>query len=110
MWTDLRLTLSGGLVGDRGVVALGLIALVDVAIGVALTFGRAFGLDAAARALGELALDLLDRFGLGRVLHDRDLARQAVERRFIELAFAVGLLGLRFRTVEVAHGLGDGDD
>jgi hypothetical protein len=37
------------------------------------------------------------------VLHHRDLVRQAVERRFIELAFAVGLLGLRFRAIEVAH-------
>src|ERR1700759_3992464 len=99
MWTDLRLTLSGSLVGDRGVVTLGLIAFVDVAIGIALTFGPAFGLDAAARALGELALDLLDRFGLGRVLHDRDLARQAIERRFIELAFAIGLLGLRLGAI-----------
>ena len=44
------------------------------------------------------------------MLHDRDLARQAIERRFIELAFAVGLLGLRFRAIEVAHDFRDRDD
>src|SRR5262249_45578904 len=100
--------LSGGFVLDGGIVALrvGII----VAIGIAFSNRIAFGLGAAARALGELALDFLDRFGLGRVLHDRDLAGQAVERRFIELAFAVRLLGLRFRAVEVANHFGDRDD
>ena len=44
------------------------------------------------------------------MLDDGDFARQAIERRFIELAFAVGLLGLRFRTIEIAHHFGDRDD
>ena len=44
------------------------------------------------------------------MLHDGDFARQAVERGFIELAFAVGLLGLRFRAIEIAHHFGDRDD
>jgi hypothetical protein len=57
-----------------------------------------------------LALDLLDRLGLGDVLHHRDLARQAVERCLIELAFAIGLLGLRVGAVQIADDFGDGDD
>src|ERR1700732_3614668 len=94
------------LIRNGGVVSVG---LVDVAFGI--TFGFALGLGrAAARALGELALDFLDRFGLRRVLHDGDFARQPIERRFIELAFAVGLLGLRFRAVEIADHFGDRDD
>src|SRR6185437_8641548 len=104
------ITLSGGFISDGGTAAFDLIALVDVAIGLAFTFGRAFGLDAAARAFRELALDFLDRFGLGRVLHHRDLARETIERRFVKLAFRVGLLGLRFRTIEVAHDFRDRDD
>src|SRR5262249_12938319 len=100
--------LSGSLVLDGGIVALG-VGIV-VALGIAFSDRVTFGLGAAARALGKLALDFLDRFGLGRVLHHRDLARQAVERRFIKLAFAVGLLGLRFRTIEVAHDFRDRDD
>src|SRR5215469_14342510 len=106
----VRITLSGGFISDRGIIAVAIIALVNVPIGVALTLGSAFGLDAAARALGELALDFLDRFGLGRVLHDRDLAGETIERRFIELAFGVGLLGLGFRTIKVAHDFRDCDD
>src|SRR6185437_12972605 len=93
-----------------GIVAVGVVRLVHIAFTLGIALGAAFGLDAAARALGELALDLLDCFGLGRVLHDGDLARQAVERGFIQLTLGVGLLGLRFRTVEVAHDLGDRDD
>src|SRR6266700_7371486 len=86
------------------------VALFNVAFGITLGAGLRLGLGAAARALGELAFDLLDRFGLGRMLYDGDFARQAIERRFIELAFAVGLLGLRFRTIEIAHHFGDRDD
>ena len=83
--------LSGGFVRHGSVVAVGF----DIGlIGFAVSFGR-FGLGAAARALGELAFDFLDRFGLRRMLDDGDFARQPIERRFIELAFAVGLLGLR---------------
>ena len=79
-----------------------------IAFAVGLDFG--LGLGAAARALGELAFDFLDRLGFRHVLHDGDFARQAIERRFIELAFAVGLLGLRFRAIEIAHHFGDRDD
>src|SRR4030081_3890078 len=60
-------------------------------------------LHAATRALGERRLDLLDRLGLGDALHRRDLARQPVERGFIELPLAVGLLRLGLGPVEVAH-------
>src|SRR5215468_8274216 len=100
--------LSGGFVLDGGIVALGVGII--VALGIAFSNRITFGLGAAARALGELALDFLDRFGLGRVLHHRDLAGEPIERRFIELAFAVGLFGLRFRTIEVAHDFRDRDD
>ncbi|MEH2539127.1 hypothetical protein V1272_006009 [Bradyrhizobium sp. AZCC 1708] len=62
--------LSGGFVRHGGVVAVG----VDIRlVGLSISFGG-FGLGAAARALGELAFDFLDRFGLGRMLHDRDFA------------------------------------
>src|SRR6201996_5986641 len=104
----VRITLSSGFIGDGGVVTVGVIALVDVTVGIGIAF--TVGLDAATRALGELALDFLDRFGLGRVLNHRDFAREAIERRFIELAFAVGLFGLRFRTIEIAHDFRDRDD
>src|ERR1700716_3467308 len=67
-------------------------------------------LHAATRALGERRLDLLDRLGLGDALHRRDLARQPVERGFIELPLAVGLLRLGLGPVEVAHHLRDRDD
>src|SRR4029077_18366161 len=98
--------LSGGFVRHGSVVAIGF----DIGlVGFAVSFGR-LSLGAAARALGELAFDFLDRFGLRRMLDDGDFARQAIERCFIELAFAVGLLGLRFRTVEVADHFGDRDD
>src|SRR6202008_1983672 len=61
---------------------------------------------AAARALGEGGFDLLDRLSLGDALHRRDLARQAVEGRFIELALAIGLLRLGVGAIEVTHDLG----
>src|SRR5262249_60482708 len=64
----------------------------------------------ATRTLGERRLDLLDRLGLGDALHRRDLARQTIERSFVELTLAVGLLRLRIRAVQVAHDLGDEDD
>src|SRR4051812_35033278 len=94
-----------GLVGDRSA-AIGLVA---IALGVRIAFAfGGFGLGAgAARALGELGLDLLDRFGLSRVLHHRNLAGETVERGFIELAFAVGLLRLRLGAIEVAHDFRD---
>jgi hypothetical protein len=80
----------------RGLISHGCVVAVGVGfVGFTVGTGFGLGLGAAARALGELAFDFLDRFGLGRMLHDRDFARQPVERRFIELAFAVGLLGLR---------------
>src|SRR5712672_2589553 len=96
------------LVLDRGVIAIAVVGFVD--LGFAVGLGAGFGLGAAARALGELAFDFLDGFGFRRVLHDGDFTRQAIERRFVELAFAVGLLGLRFRTIEIADHFGDRDD
>src|SRR5215510_7096750 len=70
----------------------------------------AFRLGTAARALGERRLDLLHGLGLGEALHRRDLARQPVECCLVELALRVGLLGLAFRPIEVAHHFRDGDD
>ena len=64
--------------GSDGLVAVGL----EIFLAFALTFGTRFGFGAAARAFGELAFDFLDRFGLGRVLHHRDLAGETIERRF----------------------------
>src|ERR1700733_1104726 len=49
---------------------------------------------AAARALGKRGFDLLHGLGLGDALHRRDFAREPIERRFVELPLAVGLLGL----------------
>src|SRR4051812_19818126 len=97
--------------GLRRLVRNGCVVTVGVGL-VAFTIGlrAGFGLGAAARALGELALDFLDRFGLRRMLDDGDFARQAIERCFIELAFAVGLFGLRFRAIEIAHHFGDRND
>src|SRR5665647_2041711 len=91
-------------VGDRGVVA--------VSIGVGFTVGPDFGfrLGAAARAFCQLAFDFLHRLGFRHMLDDGDFTRQAVECGFIELTFAVGLLGLRFRAVEIAHHFGDRHD
>src|SRR4029077_10024207 len=98
-----RRTLSGSLIGDRCVVTVG-VGLI------AFTLSAGFGLGAAARALGELALDFLACFGLRRMLNGGDFARQAIERCFIELAFSVGLFGLRFRAIEIAHHFGDRND
>src|ERR1700738_1528643 len=64
-------------VRDGGIIAIG----VDVSFGVRA--GLRLGLGAAARALGELAFDFLDRLGFRDMLHDGDFPRQAVERRFI---------------------------
>src|SRR4029453_11142900 len=97
-----------GFILDRGIVAVGI--GIDLALGINVGLGFGLGLGAAARALGELAFDLLDRLGFGHVLHDRDFPRQTIERRLIELTFAVGLFGLRFGAIEIAHHLGDGDD
>src|SRR5262245_48829816 len=65
---------------------------------------------AAARALGERRLDLLDSLGLGDALNRCDLAREPVKRGLIELALGVGLLGLALRAIEVADYLRDRDD
>ena len=65
---------------------------------------------AAARTLGERGLDFLDRLGLGNPLDRRNLARQPVERRFVELPLAVGLLGLGVGTEQVANHLGNRHD
>src|SRR5258705_10510976 len=72
--------LSGGFVRHGSVVAIGF----DIGlVGLAVSLGR-FSLGAAARALGELAFDFLDRFGLRRMLHDGYLARRATEASFIQ--------------------------
>src|SRR5215467_12942790 len=88
---SLTKSLLRGLVGDGGVVTVGVIGLVDITFDFTVGLSAGFSLGATARALGELGFDLLHSLGLRRVLHDSDLARQPVERRFIELAFAVGL-------------------
>src|SRR3984885_1460264 len=92
-----------GFVRDSRVVTIG----VDIrlAVGLGIGFSIGLGLGAATRALGELAFDFLDRFGFRYVLHDSDFARQAIERSFVKLTFAVGLLGLRFGAIEIAHDL-----
>src|SRR5260370_22128965 len=82
-------------IGDGGIVAVG----IDVALGISVRLGFGLGLGAAARALGELAFDFLDCLGLGDMLHHRDFPRQSIERRLIELTFALGLFGLRFRAI-----------
>src|SRR6266478_6734546 len=97
-----------GFIRNRGIIAIGIALRIGIGIGVSLGFG--LGLGAAARTLGELAFDFLDRLGFGHVLHDRDFPRQTIERRLIELALAVGLFGLRFGAIEIAHHFGDGDD
>jgi hypothetical protein len=56
-------------VGDSRVITIG------VGVNVAIGFGVSLRLGAAARALGELALDFLDRLGFRHVLDDGDLAR-----------------------------------
>src|SRR6058998_3633449 len=72
---SIRRTLSGGFVRHRSVVAIAFdIGLVGFTVGLSR-----FRLGAAARALGELAFDFLDRFGLRRMLDDGDFARQAIE-------------------------------
>src|SRR5690606_31245033 len=67
------------------------------------------GLGAALRALGEVDLDEAHGLGFRHAVHGSDLARHAVERGFIELAFGIGLLRLVVGAVEVAHHLGDRD-
>src|SRR5260221_11509319 len=99
-----------GFVRNRGIVAVGIGIGIGIGLALGVRLGFGLGLGAAARALGELAFDFLDRLGFGHVLHDRDFPRQTIERRLIELAFAVGLFGLRFRAIEIAHHFGDGDD
>ena len=44
------------------------------------------------------------------MLHHRDFPGQTIERCLIELALAVGLFGLRFRAIEIAHHFGNRDD
>src|SRR5262249_652283 len=68
------------------------------------------GLGYAMRPLVQAWFDLLYLFGLGDALHRRYLAREAIERRLVELTLRVGLLGLALRAIKVAHHLGDRDD
>src|SRR3569832_994317 len=83
-----------GFVRDSGVVAVD-IGIGLIAVGLAVRVGIGLRLGAAARALGELTFDFLHGFRFRHMLDDRDLAGQAIERRFVQLAFAIGLLGLR---------------
>src|SRR5258708_37399921 len=71
-----RRALSGSLVRHGCVVTVG-VCVGLVTFTVSLSAG--FGLGTAARALGELALDFLDRFGFRRMLDHGDFARQAIE-------------------------------
>src|SRR5207244_2199793 len=95
-----------GFIRNRGIVAIG----IALRIGISVSVSLGFGLGAAARTLGELGFDFLDRLGFGHVLHHRDFPRQTIERRLIELAFAVGLFGLRFGAIEIEYHFGDGHD
>src|SRR5258705_10648549 len=72
--------------------------------------GDTFRLRSAARALGEVLLDLTDRFGLRNAVDRRNLARHAVKCRLVELPFAVGLLRLGLRPEKVADHFGDRDE
>ena len=47
---------SGRFVGDRGIVTVSIIDIVDVALGLAVSLTTDLGLGAATRTLGELAL------------------------------------------------------
>ena len=49
---------------------------------------------AAARPFGQRGFDFLDRLGLGDPLDRRNFPGQPVERGFVKLPFAIGLLGL----------------
>src|SRR5271165_1983411 len=69
----------------------------------AFAFAGTLGLWAASRALGQGRFDLLDRLGLGNALHGRNLAREAVQSGFIELALRIGLLRLGVRPEEIAN-------
>src|SRR5688572_9255857 len=73
--------------------------------GAASLFRHAASLGALGKHLG----DALHRAALVELLDGGNLASHAVERRFIELPFGIGLLRLRLRTVQVAHDLGDRD-
>src|SRR5215471_8933735 len=57
---------SGSFVRHRGVVAIDIRVDIDITFTIALHLS----LGASARALGELAFDLLHRLGLRHVLHD----------------------------------------
>src|SRR5205809_4822035 len=63
---SIRRNLSGGFVLDGCVVTFG---VGIVTLGIASGAAFRFSLGAAARALGELAFDFLDRLGLGWLLH-----------------------------------------
>src|ERR1700752_5383829 len=66
---------SIGETGLRGFVRDSLIVSVDIGFGLTVCFAIRFGVGlglgrTTARALGKLALDFLDRFGLGHMLDD----------------------------------------
>src|SRR5687767_6925366 len=68
----------------------------------ALSRRRFDRLRTTAWALGERRLDLLDRFGLGQLLHRGDFASEPVQRGFIKLPLGIGLLGLCVGAIEIA--------
>ena len=71
---------------------------------------RGLRLRTAMRALGQHALNFLDRFGLGNPMHGRDFAREPVDRRLVELPLGLRLFRLRLRPEKVAHHLRDRHD
>ena len=92
-----------------------------VAITLFFTHGLNFGIDFKGGTLLEIqaksgTADIpgmratLDGLGLGDVLDRRDFAREPIESGFVKLALAIGLLGLRIRTEQVADHFRDRDD
>src|SRR5436190_20458309 len=75
-----------------------------------LDFGLLGGDSTSLGALGEHLGDALDGTPLVELLDRGDLACHAVQRRLVQLALGVGLLGLALRPVEIAHHLSDGDE
>src|SRR6185312_7068768 len=94
---------NAGLLSQQ-IVGSGRLFLGGDIIATRLGLGR---LRTATRALGERALDLLDGFRFGDLLHRRNFARQAVERRLIELTLGIGLLRLILGPVQVPNDLGN---
>ena len=73
--------------------------------------GRAFVSRSFRAGSGGFLQKILGQHVLGFVMFDlldgRHFAYHPVERRFIQLALGIGLLGLVFRAVQVTHHFGD---